>query len=107
MGKKKRPAVVCIICQCDAGVVVPLVFKNIVVAFNQEYFQIMKTLPPLPEPVQLRIGMAVKKIAHNDQLCRFEILKELNQPLKVFTVNALGYRDARLPEMSRLAKMKI
>ena len=51
--------------------------------------------------------MAVKKIAHNDQLLRFKVLHLGSKPLNIFFKNCLRYSNAVLAKVSRLAKVQI
>jgi len=86
---------------------VPFILQDIVVAFYQPDGEIGKIVAPFLKQVELFIGMAVKHIAHYDELAGLEVLQLAYEALEVFFVYRLRHRDARFPEMACFAKMQI
>jgi len=91
----------------DACLFVPVLFQDVMIAFDQVYMDIGKVIPPAPEKGQLVILPAVKKVSYDEQLPRLKILYLRQQPVKVLLVDGRRHCDTGFTEMSRFAKMKI
>jgi len=66
-----------------------------------------KIFAPFHKKLQFFIGRAVKQVAGNQQLCRFEQLYLRKQSQEVFLIYMLRNRNAGFSKMAGLAKMKI
>lgn len=71
----------------NAGLRIPVIVENVMIAFDKPDGQVGKILSPSPEKRQLQVLAAVKKIANDQQLLRLKILDLRQQPVKVFFVN--------------------
>ena len=91
----------------DARLFVPIFFQDVVIAFDQEYIDIGKIVPPSSEKGQLIVLPAVKKVPYDEQLSWLKILYLCQQPVKVLFVDGRRHRDAGFAKMPRFTKMKI
>ena len=91
----------------DGGIAVPGVLEDVVVAAHEGDAEGGKIVPPFFEPIELGVGMAVKKIAYNHQLFRVEMAQKAHEALQVFLIHRLRHGNPRLTEMAGLAEMKI
>lgn len=91
----------------DARLFVPVLFEDIVIAFDQVYVDAGQVLAPSSEKRQFAVLSTVKKISHDEQLPGLEILYLRQQPVKVFLVDGGWHGDTGFAEMSCFAKMKI
>lgn len=91
----------------DACHFIPVLFQDVMIAFDQQYIDGGKVVPPAAEQIELVVFAAVEQVAYDEQLSRLEILNLCEEPVKVLFVDGRRYGDARFAEMSCLAEMKI
>lgn len=107
MTKNKFPHCQFGLVKCNSNVFIPLLFQNIMIAFNKLNGKGREIASPPAEQFQLLITFTVKHIANDDQLFRLEKLNEVNQALHIFLKNRLGHADARLAEMPCFTQVQI
>lgn len=93
--------------KCDSNVFIPLIFQNIMIAFNKLNGKGREITSPPAEQFHLLIAFTVKHIANDDQLFRLKKLNQVNQALHIFLKNRLGHANARLTEMPCFTQVQI
>jgi len=91
----------------DTCLFIPILFQDVMVAFDQANVDIGKVISPSPEEGQLVVLAAVKKISYDEQLQGLKILYLRQQPMKVLFIDGGWHRDTGFTKMSCFAKMKI
>lgn len=93
--------------KCNASTLVPFGAENIVVSPHEDVSDVLKIFAPAQKPIKFGVHVAMKHIAHGNDLPRLKILQQGGEALQVVLVDLLRNRNAGFSKMPCFAKVKI